>query len=68
MPLKKEAEILAKTIKILIESQIGHGGRQIGQNISNIGWKALIGAEPINRPFDGDDTPKSKSFLIRFTF
>lgn len=60
MPLKKEVEILAKTIKLLVDSQIGHGGRKAGENLSNLGWQALLGAGPIHRPFDGDDISKSR--------
>lgn len=64
MPLKNEAEVLAKTVKLLVDSQIGHAGRKVGENLSNLCWQALLGAGPIHRPFENNELSKSR--LVKF--
>lgn len=63
MAPKNEVEVLLKTFKLLVESQIGHSGRKAGEDLSKFCWQALLGAGPIHRPFDGEDQAKSRLVL-----
>lgn len=60
MPLKNEVDILLKTLRLLAKSQVGHASRKAEDDLAKLAWQALLGAGPIERPFEENNLPKSR--------
>ncbi|KAI6240892.1 DNA-directed RNA polymerase [Aphelenchoides fujianensis] len=51
MSFPKELRVLAKTLKLLTESQLGYEGRRVGEAASKTLLRTIIAAGPVQRPF-----------------